>query len=103
MYTLGWVSGTGGGISVKSGDHIYVAPSGVQKERVNGNDLFVLDASNGQVIATPANSSLRLSQCTPLFLSAYNMRGSSLESIHSPLPVYRKDIYSYFYKTLCFF
>uniref|UniRef100_A0A915JDM5 Class II aldolase/adducin N-terminal domain-containing protein n=1 Tax=Romanomermis culicivorax TaxID=13658 RepID=A0A915JDM5_ROMCU len=34
FYNLGWVTGTGGGISVKFGDELYVAPSGVQKERI---------------------------------------------------------------------
>jgi ribulose-5-phosphate 4-epimerase/fuculose-1-phosphate aldolase len=34
FYTLGWVTGTGGGISVRKGDRIFIAPSGVQKERV---------------------------------------------------------------------
>lgn len=34
FYHLGWVTGTGGGISMKLGDEIFIAPSGVQKERV---------------------------------------------------------------------
>lgn len=33
FYDLGWVTGTGGGISIKLDDEIYIAPSGVQKER----------------------------------------------------------------------
>lgn len=40
FYHLGWVSGTGGGISVKHNDAIYVAPSGVQKERLKVKGLF---------------------------------------------------------------
>ncbi|KAK3731129.1 hypothetical protein QZH41_006398 [Actinostola sp. cb2023] len=34
FYDLGWVTGTGGGITIKYGDEIYIAPSGVQKERI---------------------------------------------------------------------
>ena len=35
FYSLGWVSGTGGSISIKvSDDRIVMAPSGVQKERM---------------------------------------------------------------------
>lgn len=33
LYTQDHVSGTGGGISIKVGDRIVMAPSGVQKER----------------------------------------------------------------------
>ena len=29
FYAQGWVSGTGGGLSLREGDRIYVAPSGV--------------------------------------------------------------------------
>lgn len=43
MYlALGWVTGTGGGISIKHGEHIYLAPSGVQKERIKPEHIFVL-------------------------------------------------------------
>uniref|UniRef100_A0A8C1JEP5 APAF1 interacting protein n=1 Tax=Cyprinus carpio TaxID=7962 RepID=A0A8C1JEP5_CYPCA len=34
FYELGWVTGTGGGVSLRHGEHIYIAPSGVQKERI---------------------------------------------------------------------
>lgn len=34
FYSIGWCSGTGGGISIRLGNEIYIAPSGVQKERV---------------------------------------------------------------------
>ena len=41
FYDVGWVTGTGGGISIKEGNEIYIAPSGVQKERIQPEDLFV--------------------------------------------------------------
>ncbi|XP_015767400.1 PREDICTED: methylthioribulose-1-phosphate dehydratase-like [Acropora digitifera] len=34
FYQLDWVTGTGGGISIKYGNEIFIAPSGVQKERI---------------------------------------------------------------------
>lgn len=67
----GWVSGTGGGISMKAGDLIVMAPSGVQKERMVPEDMFVLD-SQGNVVHTPTPRAatlrpVKLSECAPLF------------------------------------
>ena len=73
FYNLGWVSGTGGGISLRHEGTIYVAPSGVQKERLDASDLFALDA-NGRVLSAPANVALKPSACTPLFMNAYRLR-----------------------------
>jgi methylthioribulose-1-phosphate dehydratase len=75
FYGLGWVSGTGGGVSLRSGGRIYVAPSGVQKERLREDDLFELDGA-GEVIRRPDDPDLRLSACTPLFMNAYRLRGA---------------------------
>lgn len=73
FYNQGWVSGTGGGISIRDGDRIYVAPSGVQKERIAPEDLFVVDA-DGEVLQTPGDDRLTVSACLPLFLNAFNLR-----------------------------
>ena len=43
FYGMGWCTGTGGGISIREGGRIYMAPSGVQKERIAEDDIFVLD------------------------------------------------------------
>lgn len=80
FYSLGWVSGTGGGISVKVGDRLVVAPSGVQKERMRPEDMFVLDSA-GNVVHTPEARPApynppKLSECTPLFMAAYELRGA---------------------------
>ncbi|KAL1475176.1 hypothetical protein MTO96_020149 [Rhipicephalus appendiculatus] len=48
FYDLGWVTGTGGGISIRHGHEIYIAPSG----------------------------KLRKSECTPLFMNAFTLRGA---------------------------
>ncbi len=88
FYAQGWVSGTGGGISIKSDGRIYMAPSGVQKERVRPEDLFTVD-EQGTVLTRPVDPSFKLSECAPLFLNAYRMRGAGAvlhsHSIHAML------------------
>lgn len=76
FYNLGWVTGTGGGISIKHGDEIYIAPSGVQKERIQPEDLFVMDFEENDLSLPPPAKKLKKSQCTPLFMNAYTMRGA---------------------------
>jgi methylthioribulose-1-phosphate dehydratase len=74
FYDLGWASGTGGGISLRSGNRIYMAPSGVQKERLRPSDIFVLDA-HGEVIERPSGT-MAVSACRPLFMHAYQLRNA---------------------------
>lgn len=87
FYQLGWVSGTGGGISIRDGERIYMAPSGVQKERMLPEDMFVLDRQ-GEVMEAPAGD-YKLSECSPLFMNAYRMRDAGAvmhsHSIHATL------------------
>lgn len=82
FYQLGWVTGTGGGISIKQGKEIYIAPSGVQKERIQPDDLFVQTIEEKDVEVPPPAKKLKKSQCTPLFMNAYNLRGAGAV-IHS--------------------
>ncbi|KAI7887036.1 methylthioribulose-1-phosphate dehydratase [Lichtheimia hyalospora FSU 10163] len=72
FYQLGWVTGTGGGISIRDGEKIYIAPSGVQKERMEPHHLFVLTLADRAPLLKPP--SLKPSACTPLFYNAYTMR-----------------------------
>ncbi len=54
-----------------------MAPSGVQKERIQPEDVFLLDASSFEscrVLSTPANTSLNVSECQPLFYNAFRTR-----------------------------
>ncbi|AAS51102.1 ACL126Wp [Eremothecium gossypii ATCC 10895] len=76
FYANNWVTGTGGGISIKhpATGHIYIAPSGVQKEQIEPEDLFVLDGVDGAYLRAPAGH--RPSACTPLFLACYRARGA---------------------------
>lgn len=79
-YELGWASGTGGGMSVRDEGRLYVAPSGVQKELIRPEDVFVLDAE-GQVVERPADK--KLSACAPLFLECYRRGAGAVVHAHS--------------------
>eukprot|EP00871_Galdieria_phlegrea_P003668 jgi/Galph1/4301/GphlegSOOS_G3006.1 len=82
FYSLSWVSGTGGGISIRENGNIYMAPSGVQKEMLKPEDIFVLDET-GQILEKPSSKEpLKLSACAPLFMKAYHMRDAGAV-IHS--------------------
>ncbi|KAG6362021.1 hypothetical protein INS49_010250 [Diaporthe citri] len=94
FWTLGWVTGTGGGASIRDDEHVYIAPSGVQKELMKPSDLYVLSlsqtlekhraaASGGDGPIRPSSrvyvrspTRFKPSQCTPLFLSAFTRRGA---------------------------
>ena len=64
FYSLGWCTGTGGGISIREDDRIYMAPSAVQKERIQPGDIVV--DLNGNVIEAPSQAGLKLTACAPL-------------------------------------
>lgn len=81
FYHQGWASGTGGGVSVRNGERIFMAPSGVQKERMLPEDIFVLNRE-GEVIEPPQTPGLKVSACRPLFLHAYTLRNAGAV-IHS--------------------
>lgn len=82
FYNLGWVTGTGGGISIKLDDEIYIAPSGVQKERIQPDDLFIQNMEGDDIQTPPEYKKLSKSQCTPLFMVAYRKRNAGAV-IHS--------------------
>ncbi|KAM0935895.1 putative 2-hydroxy-3-keto-5-methylthiopentenyl-1-phosphate phosphatase [Dioscorea sansibarensis] len=94
FYTLGWVSGTGGSITIKVHDDsvprphqiIVMSPSGVQKERMAPEDMYVM-SGDGTVLSAPSpkpypNKAPKCSDCGPLFLKAYEMRNAGAV-IHS--------------------
>ena len=62
-----------GGISIRDEDDIYIAPSGVQKERIKPDQLFCTDMA-GSKFEKPCDDKLKLSECTPLFTNAHNLR-----------------------------
>jgi len=80
FWNLGWVTGTGGGCSIRNDDLVYLAPSGVQKELMKSSDIYVLslaaqtDFKNRTYLRSPPV--YKPSQCTPLFLAAFTKRGA---------------------------
>uniref|UniRef100_A0A2P2JMB4 Probable bifunctional methylthioribulose-1-phosphate dehydratase/enolase-phosphatase E1 n=2 Tax=Rhizophora mucronata TaxID=61149 RepID=A0A2P2JMB4_RHIMU len=94
FYNLGWVSGTGGSITIKVHDDsvprphqlIVMSPSGVQKERMEPEDMYILDG-NGSTLSSPSpkpypHKPPKCSDCGPLFMKAYQMRNAGAV-IHS--------------------
>ena len=81
MYSCaaGWVTGTGGSISIRHENDIFMTPSGVQKERIKPDELFAVDVE-GKITHTPAQKPgcrvPKLSDCAPLFLHAYKQRNA---------------------------
>jgi methylthioribulose-1-phosphate dehydratase len=104
------VTGTGGGVSIATPTHEFLAPSGVQKERLAPGDLFVAarnpngsiltncstapsqepappvraddDPTRGSVyVRTPAH--LKPSACTPLFRAAFARGAGACIHTHS--------------------
>jgi methylthioribulose-1-phosphate dehydratase len=73
LYRLGWATGTGGGICIREGERVTVAPSGVQKERMSPEQMFTL-ALDGTIMARPNDPSLRPSECSSLFMAAIRLR-----------------------------
>ncbi len=72
FYTQGWVTGTGGGISIRVHDTVVMAPSGVQKERMRPEDMYQLDAKTFEIRESPRvkpapHKPPKLSECAPLF------------------------------------
>ncbi|XP_043478883.1 methylthioribulose-1-phosphate dehydratase isoform X1 [Leptopilina heterotoma] len=76
FYDLQWVTGTGGGISIKHENKIYIAPSGVQKERMCPDEIFVQNMEGQDLELPPVEKKLKKSQCTPLFMNAYRLRNA---------------------------
>lgn len=94
FYHLGWVGGTGGSITLKVHDDsipkpqqlIIMSPSGVQKERMMPEDMYVL-SPDGSVVDAPTRKPYphkppKCSDCGPLFMKAYQMRSAGAV-IHS--------------------
>ncbi|KAL7580175.1 hypothetical protein ACA910_012926 [Epithemia clementina (nom. ined.)] len=85
----GWATGTGGGVSIRVGGpsenrpwRVFVAPSGIQKEDMIGDDVFELDMDRNIVVA-PKTPNLRQSACTPLWYVVYQERPRAVCVIHT--------------------
>lgn len=89
FYKFGWATGTGGGISIRIGQgtteepfRVFVAPSGIQKEDMIGDDIFELDMDRN-VVVPPKTPNLKQSACTPLWYVVYKHRPSARAVIHT--------------------
>jgi methylthioribulose-1-phosphate dehydratase len=77
FYNNGWVTGTGGGICATVADgQVLTAPTGVHKERVLPADLFVVNSKTSEILRSPKNKLLRLSECAPIFCQIIERRGA---------------------------
>jgi methylthioribulose-1-phosphate dehydratase len=77
FHARAWVSGTGGGICGPTEDgNLFLAPTGVHKERVRPSDFFVVSPLTGEVVRAPADPTLRPSECNPIFGLAARERGA---------------------------
>jgi len=81
FYSLGWVTGTGGGTSIATDSHIFIAPSGVQKELMQPSDIFVMLRGTRSYLRKPPV--LKPSACTPLFLAAFERGAGCCIHTHS--------------------
>ncbi len=75
FYDKGWVSGTGGGIcALEAPGRLLLAPTGVHKERVRPDDLFVVDVDSGEVLEAASDPTLRPSECSDIFRAVIKAR-----------------------------
>lgn len=92
FYTNNWLTGTGGGISIRDLDGpnpnvVFISPSGIQKERLTPREMFAVELPgktlywpttlpNGNPLSRDLAASFKYKPlaCTPLFLSIYRMR-----------------------------
>ncbi|EDS35835.1 conserved hypothetical protein [Culex quinquefasciatus] len=71
-----------------SRDEIYIAPSAVQKERIQPDDLFIQNIDGDDLQSPPDYKKLSKSQCTPLFMLAYREKNAgAVIHTHSPSAV----------------
>jgi methylthioribulose-1-phosphate dehydratase len=89
-----WVSGTGGGICGPSEDgNLFLAPTGVHKERVRPEDFFVVSPQDGHVVRAPADERLRPSECNAIFGLVARERGArSVVHSHGLVAVLAADL-----------
>jgi methylthioribulose-1-phosphate dehydratase len=96
FYTKGWVSGTGGGICGPTDDgNLFLAPTGVHKERIQPDDFFIVNPADGSVVVPAVDPSLRPSECNSIFCTAVRERGArSVVHSHALSTVLAADLAS---------
>jgi methylthioribulose-1-phosphate dehydratase len=94
FYDKDWVSGTGGGICGPTEDgNLFLAPTGVHKERIQPPDFFVVSPANGVLLRAAADPFLHPSECNSIFCAIVRMRGArSVMHSHALSSVLAADI-----------
>lgn len=94
FHARGWASGTGGGICGRTEDgNLFLAPTGVHKERVEPADLFVVSPDDGRVLVHPETPGLRPSECNAIFcLTVRERRAGSVAHSHALAAVLAADL-----------
>jgi len=90
FHSLGWCSGSGGGCSTRSSlcsDNILVAPSGVNKEMMDVDDIILM---NGDGEELENCNALRPSACLYIFKQIYALSPTCGAIIHSHSPTFVK-------------
>ena len=67
---------------MSSSREVFIAPTGVHKERVRASDFFTVNPSTGKILKNPRNKHLGLSECSPIFCEIIKAReaGSVMHS-----------------------
>ncbi|XP_063445337.1 methylthioribulose-1-phosphate dehydratase-like isoform X1 [Mytilus trossulus] len=86
FHSLGWMTGSGGAIGVRRGEEIYITPSGVQKELMEPEDLFVQTIDGKSIATPPAFKKLTQSSCTPLIINSFLKRKGAGAVVHAHNP-----------------
>ncbi|XP_074660259.1 putative methylthioribulose-1-phosphate dehydratase [Tubulanus polymorphus] len=79
-YNEGAMAATAGSITSRLGNEIYIAPSGVQKEKIKADDLFIQTVDGVDIYIPRArneHNKPKKSACTPLFLLAYKFKNAN--------------------------
>jgi hypothetical protein len=85
MYNLGWVTGTGGGISIKLDDEIYIAPSGVQKERIQIDDMFIQNMDGEDLVVPPGELDVVQLVCYKFKFQSFRIQKAEEVSMHTSI------------------
>lgn len=97
FYSLGWNMGTGGGVSIQAPESslIFLSPSGVHKERMQPEDLFVYDSVATKYIYQPPNKKPSASSVLFLWLHEHHGAGAVIHthSMYSNLVTRRTSVH----------
>ncbi|KAG1650821.1 Methylthioribulose-1-phosphate dehydratase [Nymphon striatum] len=80
-YNLGSITGGGGALAMKYDSKIYITPSGVEKEKIIGEDLLVADENGKLLKNATSNKNLKMS-FIPNFMHIFKMR-NAVAAIHT--------------------